>query len=174
MSLLPYFYDYDFQFPRRAFDQSFGHGLAPELLMAASPLRHRLPYWPRLPADVGSSIKTDKDSFQVNIDVQHFAPEEIAVKTADGFIVVEGKHEERKDEHGFISRQFVRKFKLPEGCDLEAVQSKLSSDGVLSVVAPKKVEAVKGERSVPISHTGPVRKEVKEDLTVEPKDEGKK
>ncbi|GBP28661.1 Protein lethal(2)essential for life [Eumeta japonica] len=113
--------------------------------------------------EVGSNIKVDKDKFQVSLDVQHFAPEEISVKTVEGFVVVEGKHEEKEDEHGFISRQFLRRYALPEGCEAETVQSKLSSDGVLTIIAPRKIdEAVKGERAIPIERTGPVRKEIKE------------
>ncbi|KAJ0171117.1 hypothetical protein K1T71_013316 [Dendrolimus kikuchii] len=170
MSLLPFLFDYEYDHPRRLIDQHFGLGLTPDdlLSIAAGPLATREYYrpWRHLAAatrDVGSSIKSDKDKFQVNLDVQHFSPEEISVKTADGYIVVEGKHEEKKDQHGYISRQFTRRYALPEGCTPETVESKLSSDGVLTVVAPKKVPpAVEGERKVPITQTGPVRKEVKE------------
>ncbi|VVC99235.1 unnamed protein product [Leptidea sinapis] len=175
MSLLPYLFD-DWGVgrahpaPRRLIDQHFGLGLTPDdlLTVAAAPLLNREYYrpWRHLAAvsrDVGSSIKSDSDKFQINLDVQHFAPEEISVKTADGFIIVEGKHEEKKDEHGYISRHFVRKYMLPQGALPESVESKLSSDGVLTITAPKKVpEAVKGERTVPIAQTGPVRKEIKD------------
>nr|CAD7199475.1 unnamed protein product [Timema douglasi] len=89
----------------------------------------------------------------VNLDVQQFKPEEIKVKTVDNYIVVEGKHEERKDEHGFISREFQRRYLLPEGVDPQAVTSTLSSDGILSIAAPKVVPAVGNERAVPITHT---------------------
>lgn len=158
MSLLPYFFDYDHsRWPRRLLDQNFGLTITPDDLMAApvSPLISRIkPWWPR---DAGSTVKADKDKWQINVDVQHFAPDEITVKITDGYIVVEGKHEEKQDEHGFISRQFVRRFKLPESSNSDAVESKLSSDGVLTVVAPRKAEEVTGERSVPITHTGPVR-----------------
>ncbi|XP_068624803.1 protein lethal(2)essential for life-like [Battus philenor] len=122
--------------------------------------RRYLRPWRNLTAldrDVGSTIKSDKDKFQVNLDVQHFTPDEISVKTVDGYVVVEGKHEERQDEHGFISREFKRRYALPEGCNSEAVVSKLSSDGVLTIIAPKECSQ-KGERAVPITHTGPVRR----------------
>ncbi|XP_026760351.1 protein lethal(2)essential for life-like [Galleria mellonella] len=170
MSLLPFLLDYEFERPRRLLDQHFGLGLTPEDFLTAvgGPLISREYYrpWRHLAAaarDLGSSIKSDKDKFQVNLDVQHFAPDEISVKTADGYIVVEGKHEEKKDQHGYVSRQFTRRYALPEGCIPENVESRLSSDGVLTVVAPRKVpKAVEGERKVPITHTGPVRKEIKD------------
>ncbi|KAJ8963110.1 hypothetical protein NQ318_018575 [Aromia moschata] len=50
---------------------------------------------------------------QVILDVQQFAPNEIVVKTNGNSIIVEGKHEEKQDEHGFISRHFVRRYVLP-------------------------------------------------------------
>lgn len=183
MSLIPYLLD-EFPFgvarPRRLMDQHFGLALTPDDLLtavAAGPLLNRDYYrpWRHLAAaarDLGSSIKADADKLQINLDVQHFAPEEISVKTADGFIVVEGKHEEKKDQHGYVSRQFVRRYALPEGTLPETVESKLSSDGVLTITAPRKVpEAIKGERKVPIAQTGPVRKEIKDqgDVTEKPK-----
>ncbi|XP_050685662.1 protein lethal(2)essential for life-like [Leptidea sinapis] len=167
MSLLPYVLD-DWPYgPSRLLDQDFGLALTPDdILTVAAPLVSRDYFrpWRQLAAaarDIGSSIKSDKDKFQLNLDVQHFAPEEITVKTADGFIIVEGKHEEKKDEHGYISRQFVRRYALPKECNMEAVESRLSSDGVLTVTAPKQTSALKNEKSIPIQQTGPVRKEIK-------------
>ncbi|XP_026760369.2 protein lethal(2)essential for life-like [Galleria mellonella] len=115
-----------------------------------------------LSRDLGSTIKTDKSKFQINLDVQYFAPEEISVKTADGYVVIEAKHEEKEDEHGFVSRQFVRKYALPDDVESENVVSELSSDGILTVSAPRKVIDEKGVRIVPITKTGPVRKESSE------------
>nr|ASK86230.1 heat shock protein 22.8 [Chilo suppressalis] len=86
----------------------------------------------------------------------------ITVKTADGYVVVEAKHEEKEDEHGFVSRQFLRKYSLPEGAESENIVSELSSDGILTITAPRKVVDDRGERVVPITKTGPVRKEPSE------------
>lgn len=160
MSLCPYLSDYGLpRWPRRILDQNFGSALtADDLLRAISAqFDSRIrPQW----INENTTIKPEKDKFHINVDVQHFSPEEINVKIANGYIVVEGKHEEKKDEHGFISRQFIRKFKLPEDANADLVESRLSSDGVLTVLAPTKQECVKGERSVPITHTGPVRTEI--------------
>lgn len=74
------------------------------------------------------------------LDVQQFAPGEITAKVADGAVIVEGKHEEKPDEHGFVSRHFVRRYVPPvEEVDLEKVVLSLSSDGVLTISIPKKV-----------------------------------
>lgn len=79
------------------------------------------------------------DLWQVILDVQQFSPEEITVKTVGNQIIVEAKHEERQDEHGFISRHFVRRYVLPASHDVINITSSLSSDGVLTITAPKKV-----------------------------------
>jgi len=113
--------------------------------------------------DTGSTIIADKDKFEVNLDVQQFAPEEITVKVSGkNTITVEGKHEEKQDEHGFVSRHFIRKYTLPEGHDINNIVSNLSSDGVLSITAPRIKEGDNEHRHVPIQHTGVPKKAVKE------------
>lgn len=50
-------------------------------------------------------------------------------------MVVEGKHEERQEEHGYVTRSFSHRYRLPESVDPDAVSSSLSSDGVLMLKA---------------------------------------
>lgn len=94
--------------------------------------------------------------------MQQFAPNEITVKTVGRQIVIEGKHEEKEDEHGYISRHFIRKYVLPDGYKPDEVVSTLSSDGVLSISAPKVAAVEEGERVVPITATGPAHATIKE------------
>ncbi|XP_076263824.1 alpha-crystallin B chain-like isoform X1 [Rhynchophorus ferrugineus] len=106
--------------------------------------------------DRDTSVILDKNHFQADIDVQQFKPEEITVKlSGEHTITVEGRHEDQQDDHGFISRHFVRRYLLPQDCDVSKVQSKLSSDGVLTISAPKKQQGIEldGEE-IPIIHTG--------------------
>ncbi|XP_066154817.1 protein lethal(2)essential for life-like isoform X1 [Euwallacea fornicatus] len=108
-----------------------------------------------------TSIRRSKYNFEVILDVQQFSPAEITVKTSGNSIIVEGKHEEKQDEHGYISRHFVRRYVLPTEHDIEGVVSSLSSDGILTVTAPKKGETVKNtDRVVPIQQTGPAKSTV--------------
>lgn len=178
MSLVPMLFSNwweDLDHPHHIFDQDFGVGLShdqlltPQLLhryLAPSrrhaaivrPSTHYARPWAELlrnAESATSTVKPDKDKFQVILDVQQFKPEEINVKVVDKFVTVEAKHEEKQDEHGWISRQFQRKYLIPEQCDLSQVSSTLSSDGVLTITAPKKPElAVENERSIKIEHTG--------------------
>lgn len=100
-----------------------------------------------------------KDGFQVCLDVRHFQPNEISVKTENNSIIVNAKHEDKKDDQGFISREFTRKYDLPKGFKAEDVISSLSSDGLLSVKCPK-AAAIEGSnvRHVEIQQTGPAKK----------------
>lgn len=186
MSLVPLLFSdpLDFWRPSRILNQQFGLGLDPEDLFApvtAPDLRslaRSCPYfrpWLSQAAkdDAGSTVKIDKDKMQISLDVQHFDPEEITVKAGDGFVTIEGKHEEKKDEHGYISRHFVRKYKLPKGADLDKVESQLSSDGVLTIVAPRTDQKALEHRTVPITNTGKPVKEKKEKEEKEKKKEGK-
>lgn len=106
-----------------------------------------------------------KDGFQVSLDVQHFAPNEISVKTVDNSILVEAKHDERLDEHGHISRHFTRRYDLPKGFDVHDIVSQLSSDGILTLKAPPR-DTVGAVRVVHIQQTGPAHLTVGKKLEI--------
>lgn len=137
--------------PSRIFDQNFGEGLQESDLMS--------PYWWRPPvtrtpswAEVGlSEYKVDKNTFSVHLDVKHFSPEELNVKVVNDFVEVHAKHEEVQDEHGFVSREFHRRYKIPEGVDVAALTSSLSPERVLSVSAPMRSIKPAEERTIPIA-----------------------
>ncbi|XP_076645690.1 protein lethal(2)essential for life [Halictus rubicundus] len=190
MSLIPLlFSDWweDLDRPHRLLDQNFGLGLHPEQLlnpnildqyvlparerriggtMSRNPLIYYRPWGELMRKEGGgtSTVKADKDKFQVVLDVQQFKPDEISVKVVDKFVVVEGKHEEKQDEHGWISRQFTRRYLIPEQCNIDEVTSSLSSDGVLSITAPRKDKPIdRPERTISIEKTGkPALKETQE------------
>ncbi|XP_066491602.1 heat shock protein beta-1 [Tiliqua scincoides] len=99
-----------------------------------------------------SEIRQTSESWKVALDVNHFAPEELVVKTKDGVVEITGKHEERQDEHGFISRCFTRKYTLPVGVDPTAVRSSLSPDGTLTVEVPLPKPAIQSaEIKIPVT-----------------------
>ena len=172
MSLVPLlFSDWweDLDRPHRLLDQNFGLGLCPDQLQTPSRLEAYLqhmqprkrsyyrPWADMLRSNEGgtSTVQADKDKFQVVLDVQQFEPTEIDVKLVDKFVIVTATHDEKQDEHGWVSRQFVRKYLIPEQCDIDQVASKLSSDGVLTITAPRKDQPkVENERAIKIEHTG--------------------
>ncbi|XP_066594675.1 protein lethal(2)essential for life-like [Prorops nasuta] len=157
--------------PHRLIDQHFGSAMDPERLFNQverrinqlnQPFYSMFPYhrpWADLMREEDSGwsvVKNEDDKFVVSLDVQQFKPEEVNVKVVDNYIIIEGKHEEKQDDHGIISRHFVRKYLVPEQCNPEMATSTLSSDGVLTISTPRKPEALenKKEKPIKIEHTG--------------------
>nr|AFX84562.1 21.9 kDa heat shock protein [Lygus hesperus] len=142
------------------YDQHFGLGLGdiPSTRLPHLPAIRAgyLRPWRNLaPPESGiSTVKVDESQFKVSLDVSHFKPEELNVHVdGNGYVVIDGKHEERSDEHGLISRQFTRKYKLPETVDLDTLASSLSTDGVLTIAAAKKTAADAQGRAIKIVQT---------------------
>ncbi|XP_056123398.1 heat shock protein, alpha-crystallin-related, b15 [Rhinichthys klamathensis goyatoka] len=77
-----------------------------------------------------------QQNWKVCLDVSPYSPEDISIKTKEGYLEITGNHEERHDNHKLISRSFTRKYKLPADLDLKLINSMLSPDGILSVEVP--------------------------------------
>ncbi|XP_060508227.1 heat shock protein beta-6 [Panthera onca] len=122
--------------PGRLFDQRFGEGLLEAELAALCPAT-LAPYYLRAPSVAlpAAQVPAEPGHFSVLLDVKHFSPEEIAVKVVGDHVEVHARHEERPDEHGYIAREFHRRYRLPPGVDPAAVTSALSPEGVLSIQA---------------------------------------
>ncbi|CAB3380652.1 Hypothetical predicted protein [Cloeon dipterum] len=138
MSLLPLLMNLQQQLPAvmKLYDQNFGMGLLDDDLPLALHGGYPARPWRCLSSGV-STVARKRSDFHVNLDVQQFKPNEINARVEDNFLIIEAKHEERQDEHGLITREFVRKYKLPDDLDKTKVDCKLSSDGVLTVSIPK-------------------------------------
>nr|AXU24974.1 heat shock protein 20-1 [Tytthus chinensis] len=173
MALLPLLLNeiYD---PRRhlddIYDQHFGLGLRdldlPSVNLPALRVGYLRPWRNLVQTESGvSSVKSDDKEFAVKLDVNHFKPEELKVRLENDFIIVEGKHEERSDEHGYVSRQFTRRYRLPSDVLQETLASNLSSDGVLTLQAAKKPKQTSTGREINIVRTNKpaIKEEAKKD-----------
>ena len=84
------------------------------------------------------TMKEDDKTFQVSLDTSLYRPDELKINVENGNLTIEANHEEKaEDGSKLVSRRFVRKYGLPQGCRAETVTSNLSSDGVLMITAPK-------------------------------------
>ncbi|XP_048851835.1 heat shock protein 67B1 [Brienomyrus brachyistius] len=83
-----------------------------------------------------SEVRSSQGMWTISLDVNQFSPEEITVRMKEGYLEITGSHDERRDEHGSVTRCFTRKYNLPDSTDLEKMRSYLSGDGVLSVEIP--------------------------------------
>ncbi|XP_069981754.1 serine-rich adhesin for platelets [Penaeus vannamei] len=89
--------------------------------------------------DETQAMKTTEDQhgFKVVLDVHDFMNEDVRVKVVDNKeVVVEGRAE-KNDGTLRSSKSFCRRFTLPGAVDMNAVTSAMSSDGVLTITAPK-------------------------------------
>ncbi|KAK9744955.1 Hsp20/alpha crystallin family [Popillia japonica] len=106
-------------------------------------------------SDIKSVANSPRNCFEINLDVQYFTPEEITVKlNENGFIIVDAKHNEKEDEHGYVSRHFVRRYPIPPGVNRHQIRCSLSSDGILKITALELDETNVLETIIPIEQTG--------------------
>ncbi|XP_005143538.2 heat shock protein beta-2 [Melopsittacus undulatus] len=137
--------EYEFANPSKIYDQNFGEGVSPCEILAPA-LYHGYYIRPRInkQLDRGTSeISLNEHKFEVFLDVCHFLPDELTVRTVDNLLEVVGQHPQKADRHGFISREFTRTYILPLDVDPLLVRATLSHDGILSIVAPRTGKEIK-------------------------------
>ncbi|XP_076061822.1 uncharacterized protein LOC143037452 isoform X2 [Oratosquilla oratoria] len=83
-------------------------------------------------------ISNEETEYKVVMDMRVFVEGDVKVKADGQKLVVEG-HSEKKENNSSSNRSFRRCFTFPTLVNMEAVTSALSSDGVLTITAPKKV-----------------------------------
>jgi len=102
---------------------------------------------------------SEKKHFPVQSDVSNFNPNDLSVRVVGRDLIIDGKHEERQDDHGFISRSFTRRYEVPEDVDEDKVVGQLSKDGKLKLEAPMK-EAIE---DTPQEGMGAIKSEAAQD-----------
>ncbi|GBM40201.1 Protein lethal(2)essential for life [Araneus ventricosus] len=127
--------------PKQILNQKFATVLSDEDLSDADIHVHKgFKIRPRMPASMkasgSSEVKIDKDGFQVSLNLDEFELGELSVKKFDRFVEVHGKHGEKRDQYGLVSREFRRRYMVPYNCDIEALTSSFSTDYKLTIKAP--------------------------------------
>merc|ERR1712141_553809 len=92
--------------------------------------------------------KVDEDDvkMELRINASDYKPEELKVSVQSGRLLVEGKHEEKKEDgSAYVLKSFSRSFTLPKEAEADKIVSNLSSEGVLVVTAPKSAPAIMNE-----------------------------
>lgn len=128
---------------------------------------------PKIHREVGggvSEVSARQSRWTVSLDVNHFAPSEVTVRTHGGFLEIEGKHDERQDDHGYISRCFLRKYKLPAGIEAESIRSFVTGDGVLTIEAMLPNIAPPADVTIPVQVEieAPGLEDLKQDAVIPP------
>jgi HSP20 family molecular chaperone IbpA len=89
-------------------------------------------------------VSASNDKFQIQLELPGFAPEDFSLKTKDDVIIVEAVHETKNADGSSNSRKFSKEFKMPSGVVSEQLTSTYSGAGILSVSAPRIIEAPEG------------------------------
>jgi HSP20 family molecular chaperone IbpA len=89
-------------------------------------------------------VSCSNDKFMVQLELPGFLPEDFSLKTKDDIILLEAVHEGKAVEGESTSRKFTKEFKVPEGVLKEQLQSSYSSEGILTIHAPRKINAPEG------------------------------
>jgi HSP20 family protein len=117
------------------------------------------PFWRRELIGHGAPAVdiTEKDkSYEITAEVPGMDQKNIQVKLSNGSLIIKGEKQEDKEEKrkGYhLSERhygsFERVFNLPKGIDADKIEASFSK-GVLSISLPKKPEAMKADKVVPI------------------------
>merc|ERR1711944_285678 len=92
-------------------------------------------------------LQEEKDKMEVTLDTSGYKPDELKVEIKGGELCVEGKHEERSQSgEVMVSRQFSRRFGMPQNVKKEDIVSNLSRDGVMVITMPKEQAGGGGEQ----------------------------
>ncbi|XP_069981332.1 uncharacterized protein [Penaeus vannamei] len=84
------------------------------------------------------AVTSDDTSRKVVMDVHDFMGGDVKVKVVgEKDLVVEGSVEKKEGGSSVASHSFRRRFSLPRLTDLSAIDSVMSSDGILTITTPK-------------------------------------
>lgn len=61
-------------------------------------------------------------------------------------MIIAGQHEELLQNHGYISRHFIRRFLLPSNVEISALKSTINN-GILTVTAPAAILPTQSEKT---------------------------
>ena len=90
-----------------------------------------------------AKVDEDDTKMEVRIDASEYKPEELKVSVQSGRLLVEGKHEERREDgSAYVQKSFSRSYTLPKEAQADQMVSNLSSEGVLRITTPKSAPAI--------------------------------
>ncbi|KAK3728445.1 hypothetical protein RRG08_017246 [Elysia crispata] len=98
----------------------------------------------------GSQVENADKEFRIRLDLSHYKPEEIKINMDSHKVTVHAKHEERQDNHGFVTREMTRTYKLPKDVDLKSASSTMNANGTLSIKLSKTAVEASKEVNIPV------------------------
>merc|ERR1712027_249931 len=129
---------------RSAFDNSFfGNRWNDDWMVSSRNLDNQFKELRSLFNKEEAKVEQDNTRMEVRIDASEYKPEELKVSVQSGRLLVEGRHEEKKEDgSGYIQRSFSRRYTLPKEAEADEMVSNLSSEGILVITTPKSAPAL--------------------------------
>ncbi|CAI9570528.1 unnamed protein product [Staurois parvus] len=87
----------------------------------------------KVDSDSSTGASEDSEPLEILLDVVQFRPEDIIIQIFEGWLIVKAEHGRRMDEHGFVSRSFMRTYKIPSDTELKDLSAVFCHDGVLAI-----------------------------------------
>lgn len=116
-------------------------------------------FWPRSLFGQGMpavDISEKECSFELTAELPGLDEKDIELKLSDGNMIIRGEKkqetEETKKDYHLSERHygsFERIFSLPQGVDTDKIEASFAK-GVLTISMPKKPEAIKPEKVIPV------------------------
>ncbi|CAG2176922.1 unnamed protein product [Oppiella nova] len=95
-------------------------------------------------------------AFSVRVDCRHFRPKEIRVSCVENNVVVQCQHREKPDAHGWVEREFKRRYELPDNCPPDTVVANLDRNEAGSE-QPTQAATGANERHIRVNVLAPIR-----------------
>lgn len=117
------------------------------------------PFWKRTMTGHGLpavDISEKDKSFEITAELPGMEEKDIQIRLANGNLVISGEKKDEKEEKRkdyYLSERhygsFERIFSLPKGVDADQIEASFSK-GVLTISLPKRPEAIKPEKVIPV------------------------
>ncbi len=135
------------------FDREFWRFPFRRPIFAIEPFWRRELTWGAAPA---VDVVEKEKAYEITAELPGMDEKNIEVKLAKGGVTIRGEKQEEKEEknkdyylHERSFGSFERRFAVPEGVDTDKIEASFRN-GVLTVILPKKPEAVKPEKKIEV------------------------
>ncbi len=97
-------------------------------------------------ADASAMAKRKGDFYELVVNIQKFAPEQVKVFVSGQAVIVQAKN---VDASGQVNDSYEQRFGLPDDVDVSRLTSGISKDGILMIRVPR---AAQDDRYIPIQY----------------------
>ncbi|XP_040576579.1 uncharacterized protein [Lepeophtheirus salmonis] len=87
-------------------------------------------------------VSCSNDQFLIQLELPGFSPEDFTLKTRDDVVILEAIHSSQGEVS--TSRRYEKEFKMPQGVLRDQLASAYTPEGVLTISAPRQIEAPEG------------------------------